>query len=65
LGTHGDVKKTLHDYQGVLSDFNKAYVFERHNAFTLKTCKKIKTMLDDHKKTLENFDKVEILKPKD
>jgi len=65
LGTHGNVKKTLHDYQGVLPNFNKAYVLERNNAFTLRTHKKIKTMVDDHQGTLENCEKVDILKPKD
>jgi hypothetical protein len=65
LGTYGNVKKILHDYQGVLPNFNKAYVLERNNAFNLRTHKKIKTMVDDHQETLENCDKVDILKPKD
>jgi hypothetical protein len=65
LGTHGDVKKTLHDYQGVLPNFKKVYVLERNNAFTLRTHKKIKTLVNDHQETLENCDKVDILKSKD
>jgi hypothetical protein len=57
LNIHGDVKRMVEDYVGVLEDLDKAHIFEPKNVFSLNIHGDVKRIVEDYVEVLKDLEK--------